>query len=174
MHLRSASTPLNRPVFRRTPASNPFSTVRCCRMILVCRGLEQLPLLSQQLFLGQPTLLHLRCSLFSRLRNRQRCLFSFPGFEAITRSCSLCSPATAKTSCTYSGKPSSLSALSMCSAAIVFFASFSAISLASDDMRVTNSTLQSIRRSRASLPKVRPDLSPRISVMIFWIVAACC
>jgi hypothetical protein len=92
-------------------------------------------------------------------------------FFALTRSCSLCSPATESTSCTYSGNPSSRNALSMCSVAIVFFASRSAISFASEDMRVTNSTLQSIKRSRASLPKVNPALSPMISVMIFCIVA---
>ena len=92
-------------------------------------------------------------------------------FQSLTLNCSLCSPATANTSGTYSGNPSSLRALSICSAAMVFFASFSAISLASEDMSVMNSTLQSIRRSRASLPNARPDLSPRISVMIFCMVA---
>jgi hypothetical protein len=34
-----------------------------------------------------------------------------------------------------------------------------------------NSTLQSMRRSRASLPKVREEEGPRISEIIFWIVA---
>ena len=149
---------------------NRFSAIRWSRVIFVRRRLEQLPLLGQQLFLCQPALLHFRRPFLTCLRNNQQS-FSPLGSRIPTRSCSLCSPATAKTSCTYSGKPSSLSALSMCSAAMVFFASFSAISFASEDMRVTNSTLQSIKRSRASLPKVRPDLSPRISVMTFWIVA---
>ena len=89
----------------------------------------------------------------------------------LTFSCSLCSPATVSTSCTYSGNPSSRSALSTCSVAIVFLASFSAISLASDEMRVMNSTQQSMRRSRASFAKVVPGLEARISVMIFWTVA---
>jgi hypothetical protein len=92
--------------------------------------------------------------------------------RSLTRNCSLCSPATASTSWTYSGNPSSLRAFSMCSVAMVFLVSFSAISFASEDMRVMNSTLQSMRRSRASRPKVNPDFSPRISAMIFWIVAA--
>lgn len=34
-----------------------------------------------------------------------------------------------------------------------------------------NSTQHSIRRSRASLANVRPELEGRISVMIFWTVA---
>lgn len=56
-----------------------------------------------------------------------------------------------------------------CSAAIVFFASRSAMSFASDEMSVMNSTQQSIKRSRASLAKARS--LGRISEMIFWTVA---
>ncbi len=62
----------------------------------------------------------------------------------------------------------------MCSGAIVFFDSFSEISFASDEMRVMNSTQQSMRRSRASLPKAMDDSESgvaRISVTIFWTVA---
>jgi hypothetical protein len=54
---------------------------------------------------------------------------------------------------------------------MVFLASRSAISLASDESRVTNSTQHSIRRSRASLAKVRLLSLPRISVIIFPTVA---
>lgn len=59
----------------------------------------------------------------------------------------------------------------MCSQAMVFLLSFSLISLASEEMRVINSTQHSIRRSRASLPKARPEEGGRISVTIFWTVA---
>lgn len=45
------------------------------------------------------------------------------------------------------------------------------MSLASEEMSVMNSTQHSMRRSRASLAKVRPVLEGRISVMIFWTVA---
>lgn len=69
----------------------------------------------------------------------------------------------------YSSKPRSLRARMTCSAAMVFLASRSAMSLASDEMRVMNSTQQSIRRSRASLAKARS--LGRISEMIFWTVA---
>ena len=96
----------------------------------------------------------------------------------ITLSDSFISPALANTSLTYSGKPSSFSALSMCSVAIVFFASRSAMSLASEEMSVMNSTQQSMRRSRASRAKVMVDseggeeaVVERISVIIFWTVA---
>ena len=88
-----------------------------------------------------------------------------------TFSCSLCSSATATTSCTYSGNPSSLSALSICSVEIVFLASRSAISLASEDIKVINSTQHSMSKSRASLVKVVPGLMASISVMIFETVA---
>lgn len=71
----------------------------------------------------------------------------------------------------YSAKPSWSSARVMWSQAIVFLASFSEISLASDEMRVMNSTQHSISRSRASLEKARPLLGGRISVTIFWTVA---
>ena len=54
----------------------------------------------------------------------------------------------------------------MCSVAMVFLDSRSAMSLASEEMSDTNSTLQSIKRSRASLLNARPDLSPRISTII--------
>ena len=89
-----------------------------------------------------------------------------------TFNCSLCSSATANTSGTYSPNPRSVSAFSICSHAIVFLASFSLISLASEEIRVMNSTQHSIRRSRASLAKVCPDEGGRISLMIFWTVAA--
>lgn len=69
----------------------------------------------------------------------------------------------------YSSKPRSLRALTTCSAAMVFLASFSAISLASEEIRVMNSTQHSINRSRASLAKERS--LERISCMIFWTVA---
>lgn len=59
----------------------------------------------------------------------------------------------------------------MWSHAMVFFASFSEISLASEEMRVMNSTQHSIRRSRASLAKATPADGGRISVTIFWTVA---
>ena len=59
----------------------------------------------------------------------------------------------------------------MCSQAIVFFASLSEISLASEEIRVMNSTQHSIKRSRASLPKARPEDGGRISETIFWTVA---
>ena len=62
----------------------------------------------------------------------------------------------------------------MCSGAIVFFDSFSEISFASEDMRVMNSTQQSMRRSRASLPNAIDESESgewRISVTIFWTVA---
>lgn len=45
------------------------------------------------------------------------------------------------------------------------------MSLASEEISVMNSTQHSMRRSRASLAKVRPVLEGRISVMIFWTVA---
>lgn len=60
----------------------------------------------------------------------------------------------------------------MWSQAIVFLASFSDISLASDDMRVMNSTQHSMRRSLASLAKATPPSAGRISPTIFWTVAA--
>jgi len=59
----------------------------------------------------------------------------------------------------------------MCSHAIVFLLSFSLISLASDDIRVMNSTQHSIRRSRASFVKPIPGELDRISPTIFWTVA---
>lgn len=59
----------------------------------------------------------------------------------------------------------------MCSVAMVFFASRSAISFASEDIRVMNSTQHSMSKSRASLVNVVPGLTARISVMIFWTVA---
>lgn len=58
-----------------------------------------------------------------------------------------------------------------CSHAIVFLASFSEISFASEDISVMNSTQHSIRRSRASLPKATPADWGRISETIFWTVA---
>ena len=59
----------------------------------------------------------------------------------------------------------------MWSQAIVFLASFSEISLASEEMRVMNSTQHSMRRSRASLAKMQPLEGGRISETIFWTVA---
>lgn len=90
----------------------------------------------------------------------------------LTFCCSLYSSTTTNTSSTYSPNPSSFNAFSMCSQAIVFLASFSAISFASDDIKVMNSTQHSIKRSRASLANVWPDEAGRISVMIFCTVAA--
>lgn len=55
----------------------------------------------------------------------------------------------------------------MWSQAMVFLASFSEISLASDETRVINSTQHSISRSRASLEKATPSAGGRISVTIF-------
>lgn len=60
----------------------------------------------------------------------------------------------------------------MWSQAMVFLASFSEISLASDEMRVMNSTQHSMSRSRASFEKAMPTEGGRISVTIFWTVAA--
>ena len=54
---------------------------------------------------------------------------------------------------------------------MVFLASFSDISFASEDMSVMNSTQHSMRRSRASLPKAMPADGGRISETIFWTVA---
>ena len=63
--------------------------------------------------------------------------------------------------------------------AIVFFCSFSAISFASDDINVINSTQHSISSSRASRAKVTEESGAvfregvvRISEIIFWTVAA--
>jgi hypothetical protein len=58
-----------------------------------------------------------------------------------------------------------------CSQAIVFFASFSAISFASEEMSVMNSTQHSINRSLVSRAKDTPESFARISLMIFWTVA---
>lgn len=88
-----------------------------------------------------------------------------------TFNCSLCSPATVIMSSTYSPKPNCSKAFVICSHAIVFLLSFSLISFASDEMSVMNSTQHSIRRSRASFPKARPEVGGRISVTIFWTVA---
>lgn len=71
----------------------------------------------------------------------------------------------------YSSKPNSFSAAVTCSQAIVFFDSFSEISLASDATRVMNSTQQSTRTSRKSFDVVTPEPAGRISVRIFWTVA---
>lgn len=59
----------------------------------------------------------------------------------------------------------------MWSQAIVFFASFSEMSLASEEMSVINSTQHSMRTSRASLEKETPVEGGRISLTIFWTVA---
>lgn len=66
----------------------------------------------------------------------------------------------------------------ICSPAIVFLASFSAMSFASDVSIVMNSTQHSIKRSRVSFAKAMEEaLSPwmegeaRTSLMIFWTVA---
>ncbi len=59
----------------------------------------------------------------------------------------------------------------MWSHAMVFLASFSEMSLASDDTRVMNSTQHSISKSRASLEKESPLADGRISLTIFWTVA---
>ena len=62
----------------------------------------------------------------------------------------------------------------MWSQAIVFLASFSEISFASEEMRVMNSTQHSMSRSRASFAKATPPWAGRISPTIFWTVAAMC
>lgn len=54
---------------------------------------------------------------------------------------------------------------------MVFLASFSEISLASEEIRVMNSTQHSISRSLASLEKLRPVDDGKISETIFWTVA---
>ncbi len=54
---------------------------------------------------------------------------------------------------------------------MVFLASFSEISFASELMRVINSTQHSMRTSRASLENAIPDPPARISPTIFWTVA---
>lgn len=59
----------------------------------------------------------------------------------------------------------------MWSHAMVFFASFSEISLASDETSVINSTQHSINRSLASFANATPLAGGRISVTIFWTVA---
>lgn len=59
----------------------------------------------------------------------------------------------------------------MWSQAMVFLASFSEISLASELMRVMNSTQHSMSTSRASLEKAMPEELARISLTIFWTVA---
>jgi hypothetical protein len=91
--------------------------------------------------------------------------------DMLTFNCSLCSLATSIISATYSPKPSCSNAFVICSHAIVFLASFSEISFASDEIRVMNSTQHSISKSLASLPNARPDDGGRISVTIFWTVA---
>lgn len=115
----------------------------------------------------------------NRFRQRPAGLFflmnDIDSGSKLTLSDSFISPADANTSRTYSGNPNSLSALSICSVAMVFLASRSAISLASEDMRVMNSTQQSMSRSLASRAKVML-VSPgsfvaRISVIIFCTVA---
>ena len=58
-----------------------------------------------------------------------------------------------------------------CSHAMVFLASFSAISFASELIRVMNSTQQSMRRSRDSFEKVTPESPAKISEMILLTVA---
>lgn len=85
---------------------------------------------------------------------------------------SLCSAAASRTAGTMSVKPSCSRAFVIWSQAIVFFASFSEISFASDEIRVMNSTQHSIKRSRASLANATPADGGRISDTIFWTVAA--
>ena len=84
-----------------------------------------------------------------------------------TFNASLCSLATSRISATYSPNPNCSKALVMCSQAIVFLASFSEISFASEDISVMNSTQHSMRRSRASLPNAMPEFCGRISETIF-------
>lgn len=62
----------------------------------------------------------------------------------------------------------------MWSHAIVFLASFSEISFASDEIRVMNSTQHPMSRSRLSLAKATPADGGKISVTIFWTVAVVC
>ena len=59
----------------------------------------------------------------------------------------------------------------MWSHAMVFFASFSEISFASEETKEINSTQHSISKSRASLEKATPAEGGNISVTIFWTVA---
>lgn len=101
------------------------------------------------------------CHLTPPRKNREKPTFNI----------SRCSSATVSTAGTYSANPSSASARSMCSHAIVFLASFSEMSFASLLISVTNSTQHSISRSRASFENVWPELGGRISVMIFCTVA---
>ena len=84
---------------------------------------------------------------------------------------SLWAAAASSTAGTYSLKPRVSRALLMWSHAMVFLASFSEMSLASDETRVINSTQHSINRSRASLEKETPVEDGRISLTIFWTVA---
>lgn len=91
--------------------------------------------------------------------------------DFLTFCCSLCSEAASRTAGTYSEKPSCSNALVIWSQAMVFLASFSEISFASDEMSVMNSTQHSISRSRASLANATPLEGGRISVTIFWTVA---
>lgn len=85
---------------------------------------------------------------------------------------SLCSAAASTTAATYSPKPRVSKALVMWSQPIVFLASLSEISFASDEMRVMNSTQHSINRSLASLENAIPVDAGKISLTIFWTVAA--
>lgn len=85
---------------------------------------------------------------------------------------SLCSAAASTTAATYSPKPSVSNALVMWSQPIVFLASLSEISFASEEMRVMNSTQHSINRSLASLENAIPVDAGKISLTIFWTVAA--
>lgn len=121
----------------------------------------------QQLLRRESTLLKFIRLLFPTLNTCQQCTLENVRLPEPTLSCSLWSFATSKMSATYSLNPSCSNALVMCSHAMVFLASFSEISFASDEMSVMNSTQHSMRRSRASLPNATPDEGGRISVTIF-------
>ena len=88
------------------------------------------------------------------------------GVHELTACCFLKSSTASVTGPTYSGNPSSFRAAFMCSGAMVFLPSFSAISLASEEMREMNSMQHSPKRSRNSFVVGRPSLGGMISLMI--------
>ena len=79
----------------------------------------------------------------------------------------MCSAAASNTAGTYSPNPRASKALVMWSQPIVFLASLSEISFASEEMRVMNSTQHSINKSLASLENAIPVDGGKISLTIF-------
>lgn len=138
-------------------------------------GLDLLKLLHRQTALVKLVELLLPSLVFwiksAKMKGSFAIFFGSGGPRNHTFCCSLCSEAASMTADTYSEKPSCSRAFVMWSHAMVFFASFSEISLASDETSVMNSTQHSISRSRASFAKATPLAGGRISVTIFWTVA---